>query len=137
MKGSNVVVTFSFILALFGMSSSVFLGGTISWRENRNKVGKCSLWLHVKNLLAREPLLIFKYFFVLDKTRILKVRILMCVLKDYTVSRKEMYNIFFLNPAFDIQKKKRLTDNMNKYWSVSIYTKRKWVTLIQCIYYKM
>lgn len=38
MKGSNVVVTFSFILALFGMSSSVFLGGTISWRENRNKI---------------------------------------------------------------------------------------------------
>lgn len=109
MKGSNVVVTFSFILALFGMSSSVFLGGTISWRENRNKVGKCSVWLHVKNLFAREPLLIFKNFFVLDETRILKVRILMCVLKDNTVSRKEMYNIFFLNPAFDIQKKKRLT----------------------------
>lgn len=38
----------------------------------------------------------------------------MCVLKDNTVSRKEMYNFFF-NPAFDIQKKKRLTDNMNKY----------------------
>lgn len=38
MKGSNVVVTFSFILALFGMASSVFLGGTISWRENRNKI---------------------------------------------------------------------------------------------------
>lgn len=43
MKGSNVVVTFIFILALFEMSSSVFLGGTISWRENRNKVGNFNL----------------------------------------------------------------------------------------------
>lgn len=108
MKGSNVVVTFSFILALFVMSSSVFLGGTISWRENRNKVGKCSLWLHVKNLLAREPLLIFKYFFVLDKTRILKVRILMCVLKDNTVSRKEMYNIFFFKSCLWYSKEKKV-----------------------------
>lgn len=110
MKGSNVVVTFSFILALFGMSSSVFLGGTISWRENRNKVGKCSLWLHVKNLLAREPLLIFKYFFVLDKTRILKVRILMCVLKDSTAVqyREKKCITFFLKSCLWYSKEKKV-----------------------------
>lgn len=102
MKGSNVVVMFGFIFVFFGMLLFVFFGGIISWRENRNKVGKCSLWFYVKNLFVREFLLIFKYFFVLDKICILKVRILMCVLKDNIVLRKEMYNIFFLNFVFDI-----------------------------------
>lgn len=110
MKGSNVVVTFSFILALFGMSSSVFLGGTISWRENRNKVGKCSVWLHVKNLLAREPLLIFKYFFVLDKTRILKVRILnKCVFwKTIQYREKKCITGFFFKSCLWYSKEKKV-----------------------------